>query len=141
MKSKPIEGWMAEEKTGKIVDDMADYIQKNIPEKDSLLLIHDLLIVYSLAGRDSFRGVPFNFGLIPGKNFPVEGKELEETRNQILKNLPDWAIIHSGPPVLQTDLFVEGILKYLGLEQTFQSQYKEEKRWGPYVLLKRSAAP
>ena len=123
-------------------DDMVEYVRREIPAGDSILVLADMQILYPLANRESYRGIPFIFDVRPRlqfKNMPMPGRQTEEVRQNILQNLPDWIIVYQGPSQLETNFFVEGITRYLGLSAELEKSYDGVKTWGPYVLLKKKA--
>lgn len=143
IRAAPFRGWRCRRAAGEILDDMTDYVRREIPAKDSLLVLGDMQILYPLTGRESYRGIPFIFDVrrqFPLKNMPMPGAQTEEVRRNIFKNPPDWVIAYQGPSQLETNFFVDRIVPRLGLSAFFEKNYDRVKKWGPYVLFKKKRA-
>lgn len=131
MKTKQLRGWLAPKDIGEAVDQAVEYINKNIPKNESMLVLTDLQVLYALTGRDSFRGITFDFAV---NEIPPPGKQLEEVRNNILTNPPVWIVTHRNQNVID---FVRAIIPYLRLEEFVQTNYVPVQTWNNYVLLRR----
>ena len=132
LRAKPLRGWLLNPTDGRMVDEIADYIQVSIPKTESLLILTDLQILYALTGRESYRGVPFLFDI---EEVPAPGKQTEWVRRHITENPPDWLLTHreEGP------FPVNRLIPYLGLPENFLSRYQLAKTWGSYGLFKKRA--
>lgn len=128
VKSTPFTGWMCQHEDGEDLDNMVNFIKENIPQNQSLLVLTDMQILYSLTGRDSYRGVPFNFF---EKAAPAPGRQLEQVRWNILSHPPDWIITHR----FQRS-FVTFLVHYLKLRDFIIEHYEPVKKWNNYAILK-----
>lgn len=138
MKTKALEGWMAEEVPGKAMDEMVQYINSNIPKNELLLILTDMQILYPLTKRDSYRRIPFNFFVGPYGYFPVPGKQQEEVTKNILAQPPDWIITHDrNLEYLEPTYFVQDLVSYLNLTEFIDSSYALVKEMPPYQIFKR----
>ncbi len=138
MKTKAVEGWLAEEVPGRAVDEMVEYINSSIPKNESLLILTDMQILYPLTKRDSYRRIPFNFFVGEYGYFPVPGKQREEVTQNILTNPPDWIITHDrNLEYLEPTYFVQDLIEYLQLTEFIDSSYGLVKEVPPYQILKR----
>jgi len=131
LKSEPLKGWKFYRGQGVPLDNLVEYIKKNIPANESILNLTDMYIVNALTGRDSYRGVPFMFHIVH-EHLPRKGKQAEQVRQNILNHLPDWIVWNFEPP-----MFGIPLLEYLNIKDEIQSAYTPVKRWGRYLLLKR----
>lgn len=126
LKSKPFDGWLAYQKQGEPLDNLVAYIRTHVPETDSLLNLTDMFIIYSLTGRDSFRGITCTYieGIIPNP-----GRQVEQVRKNILSHLPEWVVLSVDAIPVE--------LRYLGIQQEILTSYQPVVRTGPYFLLKK----
>jgi len=131
LKSKPLTGWKCAKEDGEFIDDIVKGFRAYVSEKDSFLVLTDLPILYSLMGRDSYRGIPFIFhqGVLPAM-----GKQWTEVRGRITGNPPDWILIHSDT---KAPTPLRYILSYLDLEDYLRESYVPLKAWPNYILLRR----
>jgi len=131
MKAAPFRGWKTIGWKGEAVDQIVEYIIQNIPKDQSLLILNDLQIVYGLAGRDSFPGVPFLWHI---GHLPATVEQLKQVHSNILLNPPDWILtsVHAGYPMLNE------LIEHLRLPPEFLKTYVPVKRWETgYILLGR----
>ncbi len=117
LKSEPLNGWMVHKESGEAVDELTEFIKRNVPQNERLLVLTDLQILYALTGRDSYRGVPFIFHV---GAVPTIGRQLDNVRTNILANPPEWIVTHR-----ESDLrsFVSAIIAYLGLTEFVKNNY------------------
>jgi len=130
LRTKALEGWLCEREEGELFDEMADYIKQYVPSKDALLILGDMQILYAATKRESYRGVPFIF---QADDLPVPGRQVQEVRENILRNPPDWILWNMGEPT-----FGKNLMHYLGLWETIRTDYSPSKQWRYHVLLKRN---
>jgi len=133
LKTKQVEGWLAPKESGEAVDHLVEFIDQHIPKTESLLVLTDLQILYPLTKRDSYRGIPFIFS--DGLN-PPPGKQLEEVKNNILKNPPAWIVTHKNS---FEKSMINFIIPYLGLRDFIMNSYAPVQSWNNYILLKKVA--
>lgn len=132
MQSAPIRGWMAHKQTGEAVDALTEFIKKNVPKNQSLLILTDLQILYPLTERESYKGVSFIFTV---NEVPPPGKRVEELKNYILAHPPQWIVTHRNQNVIS---FVAALIPYLGLEEFVTNFYYPVFITNDYVLLKHN---
>jgi len=126
LQSEPLRGWRCHRNIGVPLDQLTRFIKTYVPKDETLLNLTDLYIIYALTGRDSFRGVPpFFFG----NAFPAPGPQLEQVRAHILKNPPDWLIVHFST--------FRNELMFLRMQDLVMESYAPVIRTGFYVLLRR----
>ena len=124
--AEPLKGWRFHLKDGLPLDQLSRFIKERVPPEDSILNLTDLYIIYALTDRDSFRGIPpFFFG----NAFPAPGPQLERVRETILKNSPDWIIVHFGG--------FDNELMFLRMGDMVRDDYVPIMRSGLYVLLRK----
>ncbi len=128
---QPLRGWKCAKGEGEFIDDIVQGFRSYVPEKDSFLVLTDLPILYSLMGRDSYRGIPFIFhqGVLPAM-----GKQWAQVRARITGNPPDWILIHSSQKAPSPLLY---IVDYLDLDSFLRERYTPIKAWPTYILLRR----
>ncbi len=129
LKTKPFQGWRFDVYEGQILDEIVQFVNL-IPKKDSLLVLSHLFIVYSLAGRNSYRGIPVDFN--PGTD-PAPGEQWHKVHERILNNPPDWILVSKEPGRIANEL-----VEYLQLEPLLP-EYKLIKTWGKYGILRRNS--
>jgi len=130
IRTKALEGWLCDQEKGELLDMAADYIQKYIPTKDSLLILSDMQIIYAVTGRVSFPGVPF---LFQAGDLPVPGRQVQQVKENIFRQPPDWILWNMEEPT-----FGRKLMQYLGIWERIQADYFPFKRWQFHVLLKRN---
>lgn len=136
IQTPPLTGWLAEEMTGKAIDDLTAYINQNVPKEDSLLVFTALQILYPLTGRDSFRNVPIAFA--PPTWSLGEREQYEYARKTVLANPPDWMIIHTEVLPSTTMLKLSNnAIQHAGLEAFISSNYKVVHKSGPFKVLRK----
>lgn len=120
LKTKPLEGWQFIHPEGAAIDYLADYIKKNVPPSDSLLILSNLQILNALTGREGYPEVPY---IWEPEGFPLQGTPvIEKAREHILKNPPDWIVFTLGGPWYES-LQLHNLLKYMDLLE-LEEQYK-----------------
>ncbi|MFT7637702.1 MAG: hypothetical protein ACI9Y8_001480 [Candidatus Omnitrophota bacterium] len=129
LKSKPLDGWMVEKEQGQEVDALVEFIKRFVPKQESLMVITDLTILYALTGRESYRGIPYAFTLDVS---PAPGKHLEQFRKNFTDNPPMWIVTHRGRVA-----FLNGLLPYLGIQNTIVKDYGIAFKAGRYIILRR----
>ncbi|MDP3920622.1 MAG: hypothetical protein Q8R76_07445 [Candidatus Omnitrophota bacterium] len=132
LRSKPFDGWIYSPSEGKRLDYIVDYIKENVPEEDSFLIVSDRQIVYSLTGRDSFRGVSFHW--YPGTT-PPPGPIYTKVRKAILGNPPDWILTFREDNDTHP---INGIFGYLKVPpEMILLGYESVQTWEEEALLKK----
>ncbi len=131
LKTKSMEGWLAEEKTGEALDDLVQYINQKVSKTDSLLILTDLQILYALTGRESYKGIPFIL-MVPYE--PPPGPRMERVRQQILTHPPDWIITHRDHT---TTGMVDQIIPYMGLREFVINTYTPVASINNYAVLRK----
>lgn len=140
LQSKPLEGWLADPETGKSLDEIVQFFQREVPRNESLLVLSDLQVLYALTGKESFRGVPFIFSTQVNL-IPSPGKQMEEVRHRFLTHPPDWIVdFAKGARITLEREQVKDLADFLGLEEFIQTSYVPAGQWGDYVLFKRRPA-
>ena len=125
IKTKPLEGWRAPRFQGEPLDQLVEYINKNIPPTEPLLNLTDMYIIYALTGRDSYRGIPFVFFQ---DQLPARGEQAEQVQQNILSHPPDWILVNlNSSPVLQN----------MKIQEEIQSKYLPVFQTGEYFLLQK----
>ncbi len=128
LKNGPLKGWLFKKEDGESLDGIIEYVNKNVPKEDSLLVLTDLQILYASTGRESFKGIPHNF--LPG-DLPAQGKQLNTVRNNILNNLPEWIVTHH-----RETSFVTPLLHYLDITEVLNREYRPVYTRHNYVILR-----
>jgi hypothetical protein len=130
LQTPELRGWRVSRETGEILDQIVKFVREEVPPNESFLILSDLQIIYPLAGRDSYRGIPFiwHAGIMP-----TPGAQAEEVRKRIVDHPPDWILTsrQAGPFPFHE------IIPYLGLTGDFWSPYVLVKTWGIYGMFKR----
>lgn len=126
----PLKGWLLSSAEDGAVNDMMSFIEKNIPEQEPLLILTDLQILYSMTGRESFRGVPFLFtvGVVP-----APGKQLQDVRETITQNPPNWILTHRDPGTTG----INQLVRYLGIEPFIAEHYQLVQYWNRYGMFRK----
>ena len=133
IESGPFRGWRCTYARGRMVDEMAGYVQKNVPQDESLLVLSDVTVLYAFSGHDSYRGMPVFFddqALPSGSN--AKGK----MRTAILSDPPIWLIMHRG-----ITPYVSFLVHELELRDFILEHYWPVKSFGNYVLLRKKSKP
>lgn len=130
IRTQALEGWWCQKEEGELFDTMAEYIKHQLPQKDSLLIFGDMQILYAATARESYRGVPFIFQT---DDLPVPGRQVQEVKENILQDPPDWILWNLGEPT-----YGKNLMHYLGLWEKIRTDYSPAKHWRFYVLLKRN---
>jgi len=134
IKAEPLKGWKCHEEIGRCLDDFAVIIEEHIPKNETLLILTNMMILYPLTNRDSYRNIPYvlstfdNIGLSEGR-----------TRAAILNNPPDWIIAQWM--ALPGGISVSGsnyLFERLDIWDFIQSSYRKAVEVGPFILLKRT---
>lgn len=132
LKAPVLRGWMCDRETGQDLDKIVEFVNRNVPKTETLLILSDLQILNALTGRNGYRGVPFIF--TQGK-VPTPGKQLEKVRNQIMQNPPDWVLTHIGDSFSITYL-----IQYLDLFDFLHEHYTPFQKWQGYIMLRKKPA-
>jgi hypothetical protein len=88
LKTKPLNDWLFEKEDGLALDEIVPYIQKNIPENESILIASNVLIINLLIGRESYKGLPY----IYSSDLVASPEQRNEIQTAILSNPPTWII-------------------------------------------------
>lgn len=130
LKDTAFKGWRIFEIWGGAIDEFAPYIEENIPEDESLLIVTKLQILYALTQRESYPGITFQFNY---NDQPAPGPQVEIVRNNILNNPPDWILTHAdaGPYKINIEL------GYIGLDDYVRENYRVIKTWKNLGLFRR----
>lgn len=124
-------GWKCKKSNGQPLDQLVTYLNASVPQNDTILIVTDLPVLYGLTSRESLKKVPFGYAI---NYVPVPGKQLEETRQNIMNDAPKWVITH-----LENGGYGwNGWIKYLRLSFWITSHYSPAEYFGNYVLLKRN---
>lgn len=130
LQSKPLDGWRCPRRWGEPLDHAVDFIKQNVPQQESLVVLTQMQILYSLTGRESFRGMPFQF--VP-QIMPAPGRQTEEVEKAVMEQPPDWIVTYQ-----QGHLFHKRFYAVLPeLEKYVQAHYALVQSWSPYVILRR----
>lgn len=139
IQAQPFRGWWVDTETGKSLDEIVKFFEK-VPKNESLLVFSDLQILYSLTGRESYRGVPSLFSTHVDL-IPLPGPQMEQVRSRILISPPDWIVdFAEETPVRPENEQVKDLPVFLGLEKFIKTSYVPAGRWGNYVVFKRKPA-
>ena len=127
LQAKPLKGWLFDEFRGKILDQMVDFIDMNIPKKDSILVVTDMQILYALTDRPSYPGIPIQGFQKDG--MPAPGAQLEQVHKTISAHPPDWIVVDIGN--------VMNEIPYLGLSEALKTRYTLAKSFGLFAIFKK----
>jgi len=127
LKAKPFAGWLFDESGGRVLDSLVEFINQNVPQDDSLLVISNNTVLYGLTGRESYRGMPIMS--FQNNITPVPGRQLERVRTRILEDPPNWIVTD-----LNTYLV---IFSYLNIQQEFLKHYLQVQSWGMHAIFRR----
>ncbi len=127
LKAKPFEGWLFDEPRGKILDQIVDFINTNIPEKDSILVVTDMQILYALTGRPSYPGIPIQ--AFQKDEMPAPGAQLQQVQKTITARPPDWIILDIGNLINE--------VPYLGLSEAMRTRYGLAQSFGPFAIYQK----
>ncbi len=130
IQSKPLDGWRCPRRWGEPLDHAVDFIKQNVSQGESLVVLAQMQILYSLTGRESFRGMPFQF--MP-QILPAPGRQTEAVEKAVMEHPPDWIVTYQ-----EGHLFYERFYAVLPeLERYVQAHYALVQSWNPYVILRR----
>ena len=127
LRTPALKGWKCDEVKGRVLDELAGYVQKNIPREESLLIFSDLQILYALTARESYRGIPIF--VLRKNHMPVPGAQLEKVKAYIHQHLPQWIIADINA------YFSE--IPYVGLSPEIKN-YTVEVALGQYMVFRRN---
>jgi len=131
MRNQALRGWRCNRATGEGVDRVVERLRTSVPPTDSLFVIPDATVVYALAGRESYRGVPVLWEL--GDHF--KGWLGGRIRKRFLDHPPDWIVLHDDAP--KDTLSPGAILGGLGLDRAIAEHYRSSWSYGRFFLLRR----
>lgn len=137
LQTEPLKGWRSDREIGMAIDDLAQFIHREVAKDDSLLILTALQILYALTERDSFRGVPFAWN--PMWDFD-EKRMYAQAKKVIMNDPPDWIIYH--PQTLPSTTMVSlsnHAMKYCGIEDFVEDAYHEVYESGPFKVLRRNS--
>ena len=131
LKSGPLKGWMLHRQVGEQLDGIVEFIKNNVAEEDSFLILSDRQIIYSLSGRESYRGVPFHWFV---GTIPAPGKQWIVVHNRIVQNPPDWILTYRDDEKVHP---INKLFAYLQFPDPLLAQYVLVKYWNDHAILKR----
>ena len=135
MQNGPFRGWRCSARIGPGVDQAVDFINRNVPREESLLIFPDCTVIYGLTGRESYRHSPFIFHL---GGFPA-GKLYDEFRNHFLREPPRWILVDRQREVPWAN--VVRLMQWLQIEDFVRSNYEAVAHFGELSLLKAQNLP
>lgn len=132
LKTKPLNGWLFGKEAGENVDRMVEYIKSNVPREKTLLILGDYSIIYALAGRDSYKGVPFLF--IPDIS---QAPSIQAKIRQNLNNNPPDFIITTMKKGSEQLLDASEVR----MPDEFSRQYRRLETWNDFGIFRRKNIP
>ncbi len=129
LKKGPFKGWIFKKNEGEIIDDMIETVRK-IPPQETLLILSDMQMIYPFAGKESYKGIPFQWfvGVAPPP------WKIGEVRQTIFDHPPDWVLTSHD----EGKHPVNAIMGYLEIPANFLfNQYDIVKTWSTYALFRR----
>ena len=127
IQTKQFKGWLFDEFRGKILDEMVDFINTNIPKKDSVLVVTDMQILYALTDRPSYPGIPIQ--VFQKDDMPAPGVQVDQVRKTIFTHPPDWIVVDVGNVINE--------IPYLGLSWPLETRYTLAKSFGPFAIFEK----
>ena len=130
IKTEPLTGWQSPQALGEAFDQVSIYLNQSVPKKDSLLILAPLYPLYAMTGRQSYRGISYDFKI---ENMPAPGAHVQRVKKVILNNPPDWLLTYKD----ESPFPINAQLAYMEIQGFILAHYKIEKSWGPIGLLKK----
>lgn len=131
LKSGPFKGWLHLDLVGQRVEDMTRFIESQVGPEESLLVLSSDQILYALAGKDSYRGVPYGWGV--DNTAPPPGKLWEQVHRQLIEHPPDWILTYRQPGYT-----LNPIIDYMHLgDEYLLGQYALVHSWEDRAIFRR----
>ena len=106
------------------------FINQNVSDKETLLILTDMQFLNSFTGREPYRGVPFLWDV---GEVPEPTKQRVEVARHIRNHPPDWIVTHKEEGAHP----INELLSYLGLSDMVLTEYRLVQAWGKYGIFRR----
>ncbi len=131
-----LKGWKCDRETGIATDQLTEYINKNIPKEDNLLILTALQHLYAVTNRESYKNIPYQWASV--YFYLNENQMLKRAREQIVNNPPGWIIAHFETlPKTNTIWMVNHMIEHLNLTDFISKKYKPTFQAGPFTVMKK----
>jgi hypothetical protein len=136
MQTASFKGWRCNAATGEGLDLAVEFIRTRIPPDESIMVFPDATVIYGLAGRESYRNVPFIFHT----GHTTNGRWRDECRQHFLAEPPKWFVMHERPSPVDAAVFGPSILESLDLKNFFDQNFREVWRHGEFRIYRLTSS-